>query len=330
MKSEFELIESLVRRNRRTGAKPRGVVIDIGDDAAVLRFTTREDVVVTTDGLVEGTHYERRWLTPVDLGRRLAAVNLSDIAAMGAMPRFAFVSFTIPHDTTDQYAEEVELGAMSELSRFGARVVGGNVTSTDGPLVCDMTLIGACPRGQAWPRKACAGDAIVVAGELGAASAAVMLLKEGRKQSPLIKSYLRPSSCLDVAAALAGRKLVRGAIDVSDGFSADLIRLCTASDVGCELKAEALPIANALRPFCRMRELDPVEWVLQGGEDYALILSIPARKLSTAMRLLNQVRTRATIVGKFTRSSRVYRIVDESGARAFRAEGWDHRRKAPR
>ena len=327
MKSEFELIEALVRRNRRTGAKPRGVVIDIGDDAAVLRFTAREDVVVTTDGLVEGTHFERRWLTPVDLGRRLAAVNLSDIAAMGAMPRFALVSFTIPHTTTDQYAEEVELGAMSELSRFGARVVGGNVTSTNGPLVCDMTLIGACPRGQAWPRKACAGDAIVVAGDIGAASAAVTLLKEGRKQSPLIASYLRPPSCLDVAAALAGRRMVRGAIDVSDGFSADLIRLCMASDVGCELQAQALPIANALRSFCKMREIDPVEWVLRGGEDYALILSIPRGKLSAAMSLLNHVRTRATVVGKFTRSSRVYQIVDDSGARAFHSEGWDHRKR---
>src|SRR5688572_28658744 len=202
MKSEFELIDAFARRIRRAGTSPAGVVVGVGDDAAVLRVGAREDLVVTTDSLVEGVHFERRWLYGSNLGRRLAAVNMSDIAAMGAQPRFALVSFAIPPNTPSSFVEDIERGVVRALGRHGARVVGGNITSTRGPLVCDMTLLGACPRGKAWRRAARAGDVIVVAGEVGAAAAGVALVKAGQKRGSLVTASMWPMPHLEYARTL--------------------------------------------------------------------------------------------------------------------------------
>lgn len=331
MKSEFELIDAFARRIRRGAATSRAVVVGVGDDAAVLRVNAREDLVVTTDSLVEGVHFERRWLYGLNLGRRLAAVNLSDIAAMGAQPRFALVSFAIPPGTPASFVEDIEGGAVQALARYGARVVGGNITSTRGPLLCDMTLIGACARGRAWQRRARAGDVIVVVGEIGAAAAGVALLKAGKKTGPLVRAYIRPEPRLDVSSALAGTKLVRGAIDVSDGLSSDLIHLCEAGDVGCEIHAHALPLARGVRAFCRERRVDPVEWSLHAGEDYALVLSVPRGFLAAACRAIKRTGVRSAIIGRFTREPGSYRIIERSArVRAFRAGGWEHMKKAKR
>jgi len=325
MKSEFELIDAFARRIRRAGAQPRGVVVGVGDDAAVLRPNAREDLVVTTDSLVEGVHFERRWLYGANLGRRLAAVNLSDIAAMGAEPRFALVSFAIPRGTPDSFVEDIERGAVAMLSRYGARVVGGNLTSTRGPVVCDMTLIGACARGRAWRRNARPGDVVIVAGQLGAAAAGVELLRAGRKGGALVAAYVRPVPRIDVARALSRASLVRGAIDVSDGLSSDLIHLCEAVGVGCEIHAHALPLARGVRAFCRARGEDAVGWALHAGEDYALVLAVPRKHAVEVCRMIRRARVHAAIVGRFTRTRGAYHIIESgSKARVFRPGGWDH------
>jgi thiamine-monophosphate kinase len=328
MKSEFELIDAFARRIRRAGAQPRGVVVGVGDDAAVLRPNAREDLVVTTDSLVEGVHFERRWLYGVNLGRRLAAVNLSDVAAMGAQPRFALVAFAIPRGTPQSFVEDIERGVVAMLSRYGARVVGGNLTSTRGPLVCDMTLIGACPRGRAWRRDARAGDVVIVAGQLGAAAAGVDLLRAGSKGGPLVRAYTHPVPRIDIVRALSGaypRARLRGAIDVSDGLSSDLIHMCEAGGVGCEIHAHALPIGRGVGAFCRARGHDPIAWALHAGEDYALILAVARKHAVDVCRAIRGTRTPAAIIGRFTPARGVYHVV-ESGSRprAFRAGGWDH------
>jgi thiamine-monophosphate kinase len=323
MKSEFQLIDAFARRIRRAGAPTRGLIVGVGDDAAVLRPAPREDLVVTTDSLVEGVHFERRWLYGVNLGRRLAAVNLSDIAAMGAEPRFALVSLAIPRGTPESFVEDIERGAVAMLSRYGARVVGGNITSTRGPLVCDMTVIGACKRGKAWKRGAKAGDVIIVAGKLGAAAAGVELLRSGHTGGSLVKAYTHPVPRLDVARALSGAHL--GAIDISDGLSSDLIHLCEAGGVGCDVHAHALPVGRGVAAFCRARGEDPTSWALHAGEDYALILAVPRQQVVDVCRRLRRVRVPAAIIGKFTRKRGAYRIVESgSRVRAFRPNGWDH------
>jgi thiamine-monophosphate kinase len=324
MKSEFELIESIARATRRAGRRAPGVVVGIGDDAAVVRVSAREDVVVTTDSMVEGRHFERTWLSPRDIGWRLAAANLSDIAAMGAVPKFALVSLVLPRSVSALYAEAIERGAAEHLARYRATVVGGNIASIDGPLVVDMMLIGTCKRGRAWKRRAKRGDAIVVAGTLGVAAAAIDTLKRGQKSTALVRAFRRAIPRIDVSRAVARDGGIHGAIDVSDGLSSDLIHMCEASGLGCELDAEALPISRAVREFCASRRTSAVEWALHAGEDYALALSVAPQRVDAVCRMIRKSGSPAAVIGCFTGSPSVYGIIENGRVRRFEARGWDH------
>jgi thiamine-monophosphate kinase len=328
MTSEFALIESIARDLRRRRA--RGVVAGIGDDAAVLRTPRGEDLVVTVDAMVEGRHFQRAWLSWSQLGWRLAAINLSDLAAMAATPRFALVSLAVPRDVSARAVREIERGVARHLDRHGAVVVGGNLSATDGPLLCDLVLIGTCPRGRAWKRNALAGDAIVVAGGLGAAAAGAALLRSQRRpgSASLVRAYARPVPRLDVARALRGVRSIHGAIDVSDGLSSDLIHMCRAGGVGCEVHAAALPVSRAVAAFCRDRGLDPARWAMDAGEDYALVLAVAPQRAVDVCRRIEHAGAKASIVGRFTRRRGVHRLVaPEGSARRFRPGGWDHFRR---
>ena len=328
MTSEFALIESIARDLR--GRRARGVVIGVGDDAAVLRPLRGEDLVVTVDSLVEGRHFRRAWLSWQDLGWRLAAINLSDIAAMGAQPKFALVSLAVPRDVPARAVREIERGAARHLAHYGTVIVGGNLSGTSGPLVCDLTLIGTCRHGKAWRRGARSGDAIVVAGELGAAAAGAALLL-ARKSAPraLVRAYRRPVPRLDVAAALRGVAAVHGAIDVSDGLSSDLIHMCDAAGLGCEVNGTALPIPRPVAAFCRARGIDPPTWAMDAGEDYALVLGVAPQRAAEVCRRIERAGVRASVIGRFTRRRGDYRLVDAAGrAQRFRPGGWDHFRES--
>jgi thiamine-monophosphate kinase len=146
-----------------------------------------------------------------------------------------------------------------------------------------------------------------------------------------VGAYVHPVPRLDVSRALAGPGVVRGAIDVSDGLSSDLIHLCESNDLGCEIHAHALPLARGVRAFCRQRHLDPVEWALHSGEDYALVLAIPRRRIAAACRAIQGTGVHAAIIGRFTRERGSYRIIEStSRSRAFRRGGWDHLKKSSR
>jgi thiamine-monophosphate kinase len=284
--------------------------------------------------MVEGRHFERGWLSWRQLGARLAAINLSDIAAMGARPRFALMSLAVPGDVSARAVRHIELGAARELARYNTVIVGGNLTATEGPLVCDMTLLGTCQKGRAWRRRARAGDAIVVAGELGAAAAGVAMLQSGARRpvsDTLVRAYARPVPRLDVVAALRKVQSVHGAIDISDGLSSDLIHLCQAARVGCEITLASLPVPRSVVRYCQARHEDPVRWAMDAGEDYALILSIASKRAADVCRRVQQAGVRATVIGHFTRQHGVYRMVGSDGRRRrFRPGGWDHFRRAAR
>jgi thiamine-monophosphate kinase len=328
-KSEHELISTFARAIAAAEVRPPGLVIGVGDDAAVVRPEPRRDTIVTNDVQVEGRHFERAWLTGRELGWRLAAVNLSDIAAMGGEPRHALLSLVVPTTLEQSYVVDIVRGAISHLSRHGAAVIGGNVSSTEGPLVCDMTLLGVTERGKAWRRRGRARDAIVVAGETGAARAGLLtLMSHGNSDGGgrLVRAFTRPEPRLDVARLLAGVAAVHGAIDVSDGLSSDLIHMCRAGKVGCSVDGEALPITRATVAFCRDHEHDPVDWAMRGGEDYALVLSVaPSKAHALCGHIQAKLGVTARVVGRFTGAKGTYRIRYPDGrSRRFKASGFDH------
>ncbi len=304
----------------------RGLVLGIGDDAAILRPDGREDWVVTQDAQVENVHFRRDWSSPADIGHRLAAVNLSDVASMGASPRFALVSAFVSNSEPSADIVKVERAAARLLDKYRALIVGGNVSRTDGPVTFDMTIIGSCTRGQAWQRTARPGDAILVVGDLGGAAAGLGLLQAGETGGRLIRKYLRPVPQLTATSYLRlGRVPVRGAIDVSDGFSTDLLHLCGAAGVGCEVNLERLPLSSGLARAAAQLERDPVDFALHGGEDYALILAMSPEDAEIAASGLVRKGHLATVVGRFTSEPNQYRLLTSGDSRPLRPHGWDHR-----
>jgi thiamine-monophosphate kinase len=326
---EDALIASFARFIDRAGVKPRGLVAGVGDDAAIFRGSG-EDYVVTKDVLVEGRHFRRTWFSGAALGWRAAAVNLSDVAAMGAHPRFGLVSLVVPENMPLPYARGIERGIQRHLAKYGATIIGGNVSGVLGPLVVDVTLIGACRSGAAWKRNARRGDAIVLVGPVGDAAIGLSQLEENPiARGSLVTRYRKPVPRLDVARLLAGHPAVHGAMDISDGLSTDLIRMCRASGVGCELAESQLPLSRALKAYCIGRGHDPLMWAMRGGEDYALILAVaPSKAEWLCRRVKARLGISAVVAGHFTGKKGQFRIVGEDGrARAFRASGWDHLKK---
>jgi thiamine-monophosphate kinase len=326
--TEGELISSFEKVIETLGTRAPGLVTGVGDDAAVFRGTAARDFVVTQDVQVEGRHFERRWFSGRTLGRRLASVNLSDIAAMGARPLYGLYSLVLPADIGHTYLRQVTAGIVTRLSDYGASLIGGNVSGTSGPLTCDLTLIGDCPRGRSWHRRARPGDAIVLVGAAGEAAAGLERLRAEVKTGltgRLIRAYTHPEPLLDVARALDGQSGIRGAIDVSDGLSTDLLHLCDCGGTGCEIDAAALPVSRSLAAFCRERGVDPVDWILRGGEDYALILAVAPHRASHAVgRIEAAAGRRAAIIGHFTRRPDGRVVLRGEKRSRLRPMGWDH------
>ena len=252
-RSEFERIARIV------AGLPRGegVVVGPGDDAAVLRLREGRDLVATTDTLVEGRHFRRDLLSPEEAGTRLAAANLSDLAAMAAEPRWALVALVIPPAWLADEAERLERAFASVLRTEGAAVVGGNLSSGDGRLVANVTLLGEVDRGAAWTRAgARVGDAIAVTGHPGSAAAFLALALWGnpasRERVPpaLAARYLSPPSRVAFARALASAGGVRAAVDVSDGPRRP--RPAVLGEWrGARLEEAALPADEPLRAAAR-------------------------------------------------------------------------------
>lgn len=326
--SEDALLDALGRLVKSKKTRTRGVVVGIGDDAAVVR-PGGGDLLMTTDVLVEGRHFRREWFTGRELGWRLAAVNLSDIAAMGGRPLYGLLSLAIPDNLQAEFVTDIERGVSDHLARYGATIVGGNLSGIDRTLVCDLALVGSAARGKAWQRRCVPGDAIVLAGGLGEAAAGLHVVRpadSNRRFHRLVQAYKKPQPLLDVAEVMKREKGVHGVIDVSDGFSTDLIRMCRASNAGCEVDTQRIPISNTLLKFCDNLARAALQLALHGGDDYALIVSVDAKRADALVRSIRKkTGVPAARVGHFTRKKGAYTLVDDHGRKTvLAARGWDH------
>ncbi len=267
---EFALIDQVVAR------LPQGehTLVGPGDDAAVLAAPGGR-VVATTDLLVEGRHFRRDWSTALDVGHKAAAQNLVDVAAMGARPTALLVGLGVPPELPADWPLELADGLREECAQVGAAVVGGDVVRSD-RVVVSVTALGDLDgwepvlRGGARP-----GDVVAVAGRLGWAAAGLAVLSRGfRSPRALVDAHRRPEPPypLGPAAARAGATSL---IDVSDGLLADLGHVATASGVTIRLDSAAVPVASPLAETAAAFNLDPLTWVLTGGDDHALVATFP-------------------------------------------------------
>jgi thiamine-monophosphate kinase len=316
---EFGLIARITERLAAAGPDRR-VVLGPGDDAAVLRLDDG-DVVVTTDVLVDGVHFRRDWSTAYDVGRRAAAANLADVAAMAGRPAALVVGLGTPPELSVAWVDGLADGLRDEAAVAGACVVGGDVVRSP-VLTIAVTAVGGLAEGAGVTRAgARPGDVVVVAGRLGFAAAGLALLQAGRPDHPLAGAHRRP----EVAYSAAQRLADAGAtamIDVSDGLVADLGHIADASGVRIELARDDLPLPPELVEAALEVGADPLSWVATGGDDHAFAATMPSGAALRAVAAIADLSEPVPLaqVGRVVAGAGVV-FVDEAPAGAG---GWDH------
>lgn len=323
---EFEVI----RRLEAVRAAGAGVRVAAGDDAAVLEHAAGREIVVTTDTLVEGRHYLPEWCPPRLAGRRLAIVNLSDMAAMGARPRWALRASGVPADRDVDDLVAFETGLAEALAAEGAAIVGGNLSATAGEAWASLTLIGDAEPGRAWSRAgARAGDAILVSGSPGRAGAGYRIvekLREGARDAEwraIVAAWVEPPSRVALARALAESDHVRAAIDLSDGLAGDLAHVCRASEAGALIDLDAWPIDPTLTAAAEALGIDATDLLFGPSDDYELLLAVAPDAVAACIAIAQNLGIALTPIGRFTREKEIL-ARNASGERPIDPHGFEH------
>jgi len=296
------LIDTIRKMNP---AKNRGVVIGVGDDTAVIRNDKSRYILLTTDTLVENVHFNLKYFTFFELGWKLLAVNLSDIAAMGGIPKYALITLGLKKNTDVSDIKEFYDGIRSLARKTKVDVIGGDIVSSPNNLFLTMDLFGVAEkvvrRSGARP-----GDAVISIGKIGGSSAGLAALKRyGRKaMTSNIKAHLMPTPMLKEGRLVS--KYATSMIDNSDGLARCLIEICRESNVGARIGLSKVPLAAGAR----------IEQALDGGEDYNLILTAPMNKA----RHINN----GTVIGEITRSKKIM-LIDMTGKEnVLKDKGYEH------
>lgn len=320
--------------------QPSWVLVGPGDDAAVVEPVRGELDVFTTDALVDGVHFDRALMDGTAIGHRALAVNLSDLAAMGARPRAALLSLALPAALPLATFEAVIAGFAGLAESTKVAIVGGNITRTPGPLQIDVTAIGSVRRRRALIRAgARPGDEVYVTGSLGDAAVGLRALRArvamaagghtaDDDAAPLgvagcAARYLHPEARLRAGLQLGLHRAASSCMDLSDGLADGARQIAAASDVGITLDAAALPITDEVRRWHERHGGDPVDTALTGGDDYELIFTVRPRqrgRLRAARRHMGDLPI--TRIGVVTRARDVL-ITGAHGSREIPA-GYEH------
>jgi thiamine-monophosphate kinase len=320
----------LQRLHQTYGNAGESIVVGLGDDAAVLEPPAGRQLVVTSDMLIERIHFRREWSDPYSIGWKAAASNLSDLAAMGAKPMYAFLSLGFGRDESVENLDRMFDGFSDCLNRYGARIAGGDTNGCEDALIVSVTLIGSVEPGHAILRSGGRpGDALLVTGTLGDAAAGLALLTEyglthaEKIFKPLVSAHRRPQPRVVAAQAAARTGKVHAAMDISDGLGADLPKLCASSNVGARVDPDLLPITDPVRSAGRLLDVDPRFFAVSGGDDYELLLAVGHADVDTVLAAIKGTGTPVTAIGELTKSG--VKLMTETGPEDLPPDiGWDH------
>lgn len=273
---EFNLINRFSERFIKNLAPG---VIGIGDDCAVIPWTDQESIVVTTDMLVEDTHFIREAISAYDLGYKSLAVNLSDIAAMGATPTSAFLSLALPKETKIEWVDSFYLGFGELAEQFDIKLLGGDTTNSKYATVINLTLLGKAPtQNLKYRSMAQVRDIICVTGYLGDSAAGLRALLEKKIYDDdlnfLIEKHHRPQIYLREAAWLSKKQSVHAMIDISDGVASDIKHILKKSNCGCTIHLDQLPRSQPVIRSSQKFGWDSIALAFCGGEDFCLLLTV--------------------------------------------------------
>ncbi len=277
---------ALISRITARLAMPPWVLVGPGDDAAVIEPERGALDVLTTDAQVEGVHFDRRFVPPDAIGHRALAVNLSDLAAMGAQPRAALLSLVLPGDLDVSVVDGMLDGLMTIAARYRVALIGGNITRSPGPVMVDVTAIGSVrPRRVLTRTGARPGDEVYVTGTVGGALVGLRSLQRtaddgvgaGLKTRPYAveceEKYLRPEPRVRAGLLLGRNRAATACIDLSDGLADGIRQIAAASGVGIAVDEDAIPFAEGVREYHQAHGHDPVCTALAGGDDYELLFT---------------------------------------------------------
>jgi thiamine-monophosphate kinase len=341
--NEFEFIKHIRTRAEERGPVS-GLVRGIGDDAAVFKSLAGTDVVISTDLLVEDIDFRRETTQPDLLGHKALAVSLSDIAAMGARPRWALLSLGVPEAVwNSEFLDGFYAGFFKLATRYGVVLIGGDVSRTPDKIVIDSILIGETPKGGSVFRSgAKPGDQIFVTGFLGDAAAGLRLIERGARlhhaktsdAAPdsgaveahpldyLLLRHLQPEPRVGWGLLLGEQQLATAMIDISDGLSSDLNHLCDESKVGALIDAAAIPIDPLVTELSGRRALDPLMLALHGGEDFELLFTVNADMIAKLPKRVDGVSL--TRIGEIKDESHGVLISEGSRTWKLKPAGWEH------
>lgn len=323
--NEWDLIEA-IRKSRQES--PFDLTAGIGEDAAVLSCGKKE-LLVTCEALVEGTHFQRRWGSWEDWGKKAAGSALSDIAAMGGMPRFAFIDLHLPKNFADKNVAAFYKGLDFLFIPLKIAVAGGNLARSPSGFSASLTLLGERPAVSKMLRSdAQPGDLLFLAGNIGWAALGLKLLQK-KKREPLryLQAFRHPQPLLAAGRWLLQNKIARACIDVSDGLCQDAGHLARASAVTITIEADKIPLDSRFQTAAGKLKCDPLQLALAGGEDYALLFTAEASKAKILI-----ASGRARPIGFVSRlpadrqrkKSRV-RVIDSTGKTIkMKQEGFSH------
>jgi thiamine-monophosphate kinase len=286
---EFGWIEQI---RRQFGALVPSGTEGIGDDGAVIPLSDRQSLVVTTDMLIEGVHFVRTAIRPEDLGYKTLAVNLSDVAAMGAVPVASFLSVGWPPEVSEAWRAGFLQGYRSLSEEFDVPLLGGDTTAS-GRIVLSVTALGKAPNERIKRRNgARAGDVICLTGSIGDSAAGLAIQAEqpeNEAEIELLLAHHRPRPYIKEGEWLGGQQAVRAMMDVSDGIASDLRHILDESGVSARIDLDRLPISAALRDVSARRGWDAEQLAAAGGEDYVLLLTVDLQEFEAVNREYHSV-----------------------------------------
>jgi thiamine-monophosphate kinase len=334
--NEFDFIkrirEQAQQRNRATDLS-----LGIGDDAAIIASDPARQTVISVDLLIEDIDFRSESGPPKLLGHKALAVSLSDIAAMGAQPRWALLSIGVPEASwNEEFVDQLYEGLFQLADRYGVKLIGGDTSRSPEKIVLDSIVVGQCAKGKAIKRSGAQdGDEIFVTGSLGGAAAGLRLLDRGaqlqtesndaveeRAVDAVLLRQLRPEPRVGWGLVLGEEQLASAMIDISDGLSSDLHHLCEASSVGATIEAADIPQDASLGVLCGRRALDPLMLALHGGEDFELLFTVPQAKVSKLPKKVDGIPI--TRVGRIEPATSGVRIVEGSRVWELAPQGFQH------
>ncbi len=315
---EFGLIDLLAKM---AGGGDERLLIGIGDDAAAWRGDDSIQLA-SVDSFIEGVHFTPETTPWQDVGWKALAINLSDIAAMGGIPRYALVSLSLPDDTEVDDITALYNGMLNLAKQYGVSIIGGDISNA--PLVAiSITILGSSPAQKILTRSSARpGETVAVTGKLGAAAAGLEVLSKGRKLDPeattrLKNAFLHPTPRIAEGLLLVEQG-VKTAIDISDGLVADLSQIGKASQVGAHIEVERVPIEPAVKTAFGERAL---ELALSGGEDYELLFTASSEIIE---RLKKAASVPVTAIGEITAGKGVTLVDKEGNPFKLKKAGWEH------